>query len=103
MIRPGTSLTKQKQRELQKPELQDFLKACDYVARPCRPSLSSSSTGGPRRSRPHLLMWLAYSLFHNGDYKKAIDVYDEALAEGDDPRIHAYKACCHYALTDFCL
>ena len=32
---------------------------------------------GPQ-DRPHLLMWLAYCYFHNGDYKKAIDAYDDA-------------------------
>ena len=33
---------------------------------------------GPQ-DRPHLLMWLAYCYFHNGDYKKAIDAYDDAM------------------------
>lgn len=31
------------------------------------------------QDRPHLLMWLAYCYFHNGDYKKAIDAYDDAM------------------------
>lgn len=111
MIRPGTSLTKQKQKaraaapkgapgkkqELQKPELQDFLKDCDYVGAITLLEFDRRA----KEERPHLLEWLAYSLFHNGDYKKAIDVYDEALATSDDPRIHAYKACCHYALTEY--
>ena len=29
--------------------------------------------------RPHLLMWLAYCYFHNGDYMKAIGAYDDAM------------------------
>lgn len=73
-------------------------------------------------------MWLAYCYFHNGDYKKAIDAYDDAmrkagwmLREGqtshagwalggrsisfscqeNDSNIYAYKACCYYALCQY--
>eukprot|EP00438_Fugacium_kawagutii_P008325 Skav233339 [mRNA] locus=scaffold394:139149:141553:+ [translate_table: standard] len=34
--------------------------------------------------RPHLLMWLAYCYFHNGDYRKAIDAYDAAMRKASD-------------------
>jgi intraflagellar transport protein 56 len=48
-----------------------------------------------------LLLWLAYSYFHNGDYRKALDAYDEALKKEKDKNIHAYKACCLYALCQY--
>lgn len=110
MIRPGTSLTKQKQKvraapkiapgkraEVSRPELNDFLKNCDYVGAITLLEFERKA----REERPHLLMWLAFSYFHNGDYKKAIDTYDEALRKENDQFIHAYKACCHYALCQY--
>ena len=42
---------------------------------------------------------IAYCAFHNGDYKKAMDIYDEIAKRKDyDKNIHAFKACCYYAL-----
>jgi len=46
-------------------------------------------------------MWLAYCYFHNGDYKKALDTYEDAEKKENDPNIHAYKACCLYALCQY--
>ncbi|OLP87206.1 Tetratricopeptide repeat protein 26 [Symbiodinium microadriaticum] len=88
MIRPGTSLTKQKQKQRQaaprvapgkkaeaaRPNLEDFLKVGDYVgavtlleferkAREDRPHLLMLEfERKAREDRPHLLMWLAYIL-----------------------------------------
>lgn len=110
MIRPGTSLTKQKQKravapkvapgkkaEAAKPDLQEFLNNCDYVGAITLLEFEKKA----REERPHLLMWLAYAYFHNGDYKKAIDAYDEAVKKETDAHIPAYKACCLYALTQY--
>lgn len=77
--------------------MEEFLHNCDYVGAITLLDFERKS----REERPHLLMWLAYSYFHNGDYKKAIDTYDEALKKENDPQIHAYKACCYYALTQY--
>ena len=45
---------------------------------------------------------IAYCAFHNGDYKKAMDIYDDLLKRKDcDGNLHAYKACCLYALDSF--
>ena len=45
---------------------------------------------------------IAYCAFHNGDYKKAIDTYDELMKrEGYDSSIHCFKACCLYALCEY--
>lgn len=47
-------------------------------------------------------MGLAYACFHNGDYKKAIDTYDELIKRHDyDRNIHLFKACCFYALNQY--
>jgi len=110
MLRPGTSLTKQKKKaaatakvgpgrkaEAQKPDLQDFLNKCDYVG--AITLLEFERRSG--ENRDHLLMWLAFSYFHNGDYQKAIDTYDEAAKKSDDHNIPVYKACCLYALTQY--
>eukprot|EP00932_Pfiesteria_piscicida_P015231 SRR837773.27262.p1 GENE.SRR837773.27262~~SRR837773.27262.p1 ORF type:complete len:122 (+),score=55.48 SRR837773.27262:45-410(+) len=110
MIRPGTSLTKQKKKaqahpkvapgkkaEASKPELQEFLDKNDYVGAITLLEFEKKA----REERPHLLMWLAFSYFHNGDYKKAIDTYDECLKKDSDLNIHVYKACCLYALTQY--
>ncbi|CAJ1414714.1 unnamed protein product [Effrenium voratum] len=111
MIRPGTSLTKQKQKqralapkgplgkkaEGARPLLEDFLNGCDFVGAITLLEFERKA----REDRPHLLMWLAYSYFHNGDYKKAIDAYDDAIRKENDPNIYAYKACCYYALCQY--
>ena len=47
-------------------------------------------------------MGIAYCAFHNGDYKKSMDIYDDLMKRNDyDTNIHAYKACCLYALDEF--
>eukprot|EP00931_Biecheleriopsis_adriatica_P035026 TRINITY_DN2018_c0_g2_i1.p1 TRINITY_DN2018_c0_g2~~TRINITY_DN2018_c0_g2_i1.p1 ORF type:complete len:562 (+),score=167.22 TRINITY_DN2018_c0_g2_i1:211-1896(+) len=111
MIRPGTSLTKQKQKQRQqapkvapgkraeaaRPILGDFLDNCDYVGAVTLLEFERKA----KEERPHLLMWLAYVYFHNGDYKKAIDCYDDAMKKENDPNIYAYKACCYYALCQY--
>lgn len=111
MNRPGTSLTKQKQKqraaapkvavgkkaEAARPLLEDFLASCDYVGAITLLEFERKA----REDRPHLLMWLAYCYFHNGDYKKAIDAYDDAMRKENDQNIYAYKACCYYALYQY--
>lgn len=45
---------------------------------------------------------IAYAAFHNGEYKKALDIYEEITKRPDyDRNIHSYKACCHYALDNY--
>lgn len=111
MIRPGSSLTKGRQRraaaapkitpgkkaEQAKPDLQDFLNSCDYVGAVTLLEFQKKA----REERPNLLTWIAYSYFHNGDYNKALDAYNEALAKEGDLNLHAYKACCLYALRQY--
>ena len=45
------------------------------------------------------LMWLGYCGGHLGDYKKALDAYEDILKRGGAPAdVHLYKACCYYYL-----
>jgi len=109
MIRPGSALTKQKKKaaasavrvapgkkaEATKPELQKFLDESDYIGAITLLEFEKKA----KEERPHLQHWLGFCYFHNGDYRKAIDLYDEVLASKDaDPVTHVYKACCLYAL-----
>jgi len=49
-----------------------------------------------------LSLWLAYAAFHAGEYKKAIELYDELMRSPDyDKDLHIYKACCYYALCEY--
>jgi len=110
MIRPGSAIRKGKQKsagapkialgkkaEAQKPDLHEFLDNCDYIG--ANALLEFEKKG--KEERPHLLMWLAYSCFHSGEYTKALENYDEALKKNGDANIHAYKACCFYALWQY--
>ncbi|CAD7948025.1 unnamed protein product [Amoebophrya sp. A25] len=116
MIRPGSSLSKQKKRvsvpaakanppgkktELSRPNVHEYLEKCDYVGAMTILSFDKK-TGGE-----NIPMWLAYAAFHNGDYKVALENYEEIIAKHKsvgktfDPAIHLYCACCHYALTQY--
>mmetsp|Transcript_10534 Transcript_10534/g.23713 ORF Transcript_10534/g.23713 Transcript_10534/m.23713 type:complete len:561 (-) Transcript_10534:157-1839(-) len=110
MIRPGSALTKQKQKRLvapkvapgkraeaSKPDLHEFLNNCDYVGAITLLEFEKKT----REERPNLLMWLAFSYFHNGDYKKALDAYEEASNKDKNPDMPLYKACCFYALCQY--
>lgn len=109
MIRPGSALTKQKKKpvasavrvapgkkaESSKPELQNFLDESDYIGAITLLEFEKKA----KEERPQLQQWLGFCYFHNGDYRKAIDLYDEVLASKDtDAVVHVYKACCLYAL-----
>lgn len=109
MIRPGSALTKQKKKaaaqvarvapgkkaESQKPELQNFLDESDYIGAITLLEFEKKA----KEERTGLQQWLGFCYFHNGDYRKAIDVYDEILnSKESDPLVHTYKACCLYAL-----
>ena len=49
-----------------------------------------------------LALWKGYSLFHLGDYTKAIDVYNQLLKEDpDDTNLYLYIASCLYYNQEF--
>eukprot|EP00744_Colponema_vietnamica_P003717 GILI01005648.1.p1 GENE.GILI01005648.1~~GILI01005648.1.p1 ORF type:complete len:301 (+),score=117.83 GILI01005648.1:96-998(+) len=128
MMRPGSALVRgkpkvkaatgavvgNKKTEVKKPQLEDFLKEQNYTGAITLLEFERRTA----EQRPNLLLWLAYCLFHNGDYKKAIDTFDEILRTGSASassisastsaslslsaqmlsEVRAYKACCLYAL-----
>lgn len=110
MIRPGSAIRKGKNKsstapkialgkkaEAQKPDLFEFFENCDYVGATTLLEFERKS----KENREGLQVWLAYSYFHSGEYAKALEAYDEALKKNGDAHIHAYKACCHYALNQY--
>lgn len=111
MIRPGSAVSRQKQKkgaipkvapgkrtEASKPDLQEFLSNCDYTGAITLLEFEKKA----KEERPHIHQWLGYCYFHNGDYRKALDVYEELLKSKDvDPTSNLYKACCHYALCQY--
>ena len=62
---------------------------------------SSALTEEEMQQDTQRAMWLAYSAFHLGDYKKALDTYQTLLDKGsDDQMLHVYqgesaRACPH--------
>ncbi|TPX60346.1 hypothetical protein CcCBS67573_g09009 [Chytriomyces confervae] len=44
-------------------------------------------------------MWLGYTSFHLGDYRKAMQIYEAMLQDANcDPLINLYLACCYFFL-----
>lgn len=83
MIRPGSSISKvktksnlaglgmaQKKNQNVMPKWEDFVKKQDWVG--AISLLNLEKVGG----KPEVMLWLAYCHFHEGDYKKAINIYD---------------------------
>jgi len=56
---------------------------------------SSALTEEEMQQDTQRAMWLAYSAFHLGDYKKSLDTYQQLLDKGsDDQMLHVYQGCC---------
>lgn len=81
------------------PDAASFIKKRDWVA---ALTLLECDKKYSHRHDNKTYMGIAYCAFHNGDYKKAMDVYDDLMKRNDyDRNIHAYKACCMYALCNY--
>lgn len=92
MIRPGTSLSKQKKRasvqaakvvpgkktEISKPNLFDYLDRCDYVG---AITILQFDRKAKTERAGGTAMWLAYAAFHNGDYRLALETYEDMLVK----------------------
>lgn len=90
MYRPGSSLSKAKTNkasnstgiglsvrntENKVPTLEDYLKSRDWIgAIAC---LENEKSFNDAKAETNL--WLAYCCFHNGDYKKSIQIYEQLL------------------------
>lgn len=110
MFRPGSAVKRKQQqakvappssksKEEKLPEAKDYLKDRDYNG---AITLLECERKYASKHDIKTLMSLAYAYFHNGDYKKAIDTYDELMRNRDyDRNLHLYKACCLYAEYKF--
>lgn len=112
MLRPGSAIKrKQKplaaktgsnkqQAELKLPDANALMRKRDWNA-----ALTIFDCDRKYSSRHNLKTYLgiAYCSFHKGDYKKAMDIYDELIGRSPDydRNLHAYKACCLYALCNY--
>lgn len=109
MIRPGSSISKAKVRNNlasmnigrnnkreELPKWEDFVKARDWIGAIAFLELEKGS------GNVKVNLWLAYCYFHAGEYRKAMNIYDDLMKKpGYDKQLHLYKACCHYALTNY--
>lgn len=78
------------------PDANHFLKKRDFVA---ALTLLECDRKYAHNSKTRTLLGVAYCAFHNGDYQKAMGVYDELIKRGEqDQQVYIYKACCLYAL-----
>ncbi|CAG9322586.1 unnamed protein product [Blepharisma stoltei] len=108
MNRPNSALSRHKanqqatvpnvqRKEQQMPKLQSFIDDRDFLGALTFLEIQKSAARDEK-----LLLWLAYSAFHAGEYKKAIEAYDELMKNpGYSPELHTYKACCYYALCQY--
>ena len=107
MLRPGSAIKRKskappaaialkKQDENKLPDASHFLKLRDFTAALC---LLDCDRKYAQRHDLKTFMGIAYCAFHNGDYKRAMEIYDDLLKRpGYDQNLHVYKACCFYAL-----
>ncbi len=68
-----TSTGSTKKSEPSRPNVFEYLERCDYVG--AMTILQFDKTTGAE----NIPMWLAYSAFHNGDYKLALENYEEIV------------------------
>ena len=81
------------------PDANAFMKKRDWVA---ALTLLECDRKYSNRHDIKTYLGIAYCAFHKGDYKKAMDIYDELIKRAEyDTNLHAYKACCMYALCDY--
>lgn len=108
MNRPGTSISKAKVKsstadgdvgynklpQKKMPTLIDYLTSRDWIG-----AIALLENERSVNIQIENSMWLAYCYFHMGEYRKAIQIYDELLRKNPDEKdYHVFKACCYYAL-----
>ncbi|KAJ1568612.1 Intraflagellar transport protein 56, partial [Cladochytrium tenue] len=77
------------------PKLEYFVASRDYTG--AVTLLEFSRAVGKYDAETQL--WLGYTAFHLGDYRKAMETYQGLLSESDtEPIVHLYLACCYFFL-----
>ncbi len=96
--RPGSSEGK----DDSVPDLETFLSRHDYLGA-CTLLQFQQQTGDGNATT---LPWLAYSAFHLGDYKRALETYQTMIQQTQDSskvdgQIYLNQACCMYYLGQY--
>ncbi|KAJ3393901.1 Intraflagellar transport protein 56 [Entophlyctis sp. JEL0112] len=90
---PASTSTVDKKRKV--PKLEHFISARDYTG--AITILEFSKAIGKFDYDTQL--WLGYTNFHLGDYRKAMELYQNMLQDHNcDPLINLYLACCYFFL-----
>ncbi|CAH8440964.1 unnamed protein product [Heterobilharzia americana] len=77
------------------PTLQEFIERRDYTG--ALTLLEFERCCG--KSTTETDLWIAYSAFHLGDYKKASEEYKKLIGKPNTPpEVHTYLACCYFFL-----
>ncbi|TGZ64529.1 hypothetical protein CRM22_006325 [Opisthorchis felineus] len=77
------------------PKLEDFLSRRDYTGALTLLEFERSCS----KTNLETDLWIAYSAFHLGDYKRAADEYKKILSRKDAPdEVSIYLACCYFFL-----
>ena len=78
--------------------LEDFLANCDYTGGLALLEFNRRVGDVDETTLP----WIAYCAFHLGDYRKALDTYEEIEQLGHaTAETPLYKACCHYYMREY--
>ncbi|KAJ3262934.1 Intraflagellar transport protein 56 [Chytriomyces hyalinus] len=77
------------------PKLDHFISARDYTGAITMLEFSKAIGKNDHEAQ----MWLGYTSFHLGDYRKSMQIYESMLQDANcDPLINLYLACCYFFL-----
>ncbi|KAJ3121293.1 Intraflagellar transport protein 56 [Nowakowskiella sp. JEL0407] len=89
------SSTATNEKKKRTPKLEHFIANRDYTG--AITLLEFTKAIG--KADDHTLLWLGFSCFHLGDYKKAMETYQSMTQDPNvDPLIHLYLACTYFFL-----
>jgi intraflagellar transport protein 56 len=96
--RKKQQVEKKNSKKKQSLKLEEFIAARDYTGAVVL--LEFQRKG--KDANANTLPWLGYAAFHNGEYAKALSVYEELCLKPDANKNNfLYKACCHFYLGEY--
>jgi intraflagellar transport protein 56 len=76
------------------PTLEEFIGPRDYTGALALLEFKLKCKDGNIKD---LLMWIGYTAFHLGNYRRAEDAYKELIEDHDPPpEVHLFLSCCYY-------
>jgi len=92
----GTRASKNKQSK--RPERDEYVQKRDYTGAIALLEFNKHADD----LSDDLFLWLGYCAAHLGDYRKALQAYEELGGTGFNGReLHLFQACCYYFLQDY--